>query len=282
MPETRAAGVEEAAAESERCARVSGADLRRICERGELRVARFRGERPPFFYRQGDGWVGFDVDLGRDLAQRLGVAYREVLSPASFDAVVELVAAGGADVGLSKLSATLERALRVRFSRPYLTVYQALVVNRLSAPARSDPFQALDAEGVAIGAIEGSSYIGFARESFGRAEVRPYADSDFAGMMGDVVSRRIDAVLLDSARADTWRRGHRESLIQVRTTVDRQRRDPLAIAVAAGDAHLLAWIDLYLETIRADGSAEVLYRKWFGEGGEAQAGAAGESEGEGK
>ncbi len=280
-PGAPAAGA-EARADSERCAGIPADDLRRICKRGELLVARFRGERPPFFYRQGDEWVGFDVDLGRDIAQRLGVGYREVRTPASFNAVVEMVAAGGADIGLSKLSGTLERALKVRFTRPYLTVYQALVINRLSAPARGDPFRALDADGVAIGAIEGSSYIGFARENFRSAEIRPYTDSEFSRMMGDVVSRQLDAVLLDSARADVWRRGHRESLIRVRTTVDRQRRDPLAIAVASGDVHLLAWLDLYLETIRADGSAERLYRRWFGEGGEAAAAAAGESEGEGR
>lgn len=243
------------------CERVLPPDLRAICERGELRVVRYRGERPPFFFRRGGEWVGFDVDLGRDIARRLGVRYREVEAARSFDAVVDRVADGSADIGISKLSSTLRRAQRVRFSEPYLTVYQALLVNRLSAPRGGDPFRALDAAGFTVGALGGTSYVGYARDSLSRAEIRPY--SDLETMMRDVVDGTIDGALMDSASADTWRRDHQAELIHVRTTIDRSRSDPLAIAVGWENAHLLAWIDLYLDRIRADGTAERLYRRWF-------------------
>ncbi len=243
------------------CERVLPLDLRKICKRGELRVVRYEGERPPFFSLKGDATVGFDVDLGRDMAERMGVRYREVAAAESFDAVVDRVADGSADLGLSKLSATLARAQRVRFSRPYLTVYQALLVNRLSAPGGGDPFQALNAPGFTVGALGGTAYVGYVRDSLAAAEVRPYADFD--RMMSDVVAGTIDAALMDSARSDTWRRAHSEQLIHVRTTIDRSRSDPLAIAVAWENTHLLAWINLYLERIRSDGTAERLYQKWF-------------------
>ena len=224
-------------------------------------MVRYGGERPPFFSLKGDATVGFDVDLGRDMAERLGVRYREVAAAESFDAVVDRVADGSADLGLSKLSATLARAQRVRFSRPYLTVYQALLVNRLSAPGGGDPFQALNAPGFTVGALGGTAYVGYVRDSLAAAEVRPYADFD--RMMNDVVAGTIDAALMDSARSDTWRRAHSEQLIHVRTTIDRSRSDPLAIAVGWENTHLLAWINLYLERIRSDGTAERLYQKWF-------------------
>lgn len=224
-------------------------------------MVRYEGERPPFFFLKGDATVGFDVDLGRDMAERMGVRYREVTAAESFDAVVDRVADGSADLGLSKLSATLARAQRVRFSRPYLTVYQALLVNRLSAPGGGDPFQALNAPGFTVGALGGTAYVGYVRDSLAAAEVRSYADFD--RMMSDVVTGTIDAALMDSARSDTWRRAHSEQLIHVRTTIDRSRSDPLAIAVAWENTHLLAWINLYLERIRSDGTAERLYQKWF-------------------
>ncbi|MDH3403727.1 MAG: ABC transporter substrate-binding protein [Acidobacteriota bacterium] len=251
------------------CARIPPADLRGICERQVLRVARYGGERPPFFYREDGAWVGFDVDLGRDMAARLGVRYAEDTEAASFDEVVAKVAGGGADVAVSKLSATLERAMQVRFSRPYLTVYQAILVNRLAAPRASDPFRDLDAPKYTIGALAGSAYVGYARNTLARAQVRPY--DDFDTMMDDVVAGRLYAVLMDSARANTWRRTHSDQLIQVRTTIDKSRRDPLAIAVGWQDTHLVAWVDLYLDTIRADGTAEQLYARWFGGGEDAAA-----------
>lgn len=243
------------------CEHVLPSDLRGICERGELRVVRFGGERPPFFFEGGTERVGFDVDLGRDIARRLGVRYREIEPAESFDAVVERVAEGSADLGISKLSSTLARAQRVRFSGPYLTVYQALLVNRLSVPQGGDPFQELNAPGFTIGALTGTSYVGYVRDSLSQAEARSY--SDFEAMMDDVVSGTIDAALMDSARADSWRRGHQEQLIHVRTTIDRSRSDPLAIAVGWQNTHLLAWVNLYLGRIRADGTAESLYQKWF-------------------
>lgn len=248
-------------AEGADCERVLPPDLRSICERGELRVVRYGGERPPFFFEENDAWVGFDIDLGRDMAERLGVAYREVKPAESFDAVIERVVDGSADIGLSKLSSTLVRAQRVRFSDAYLTVYQALLVNRLSEPGGGDPFEALSSGSFAIGALAGTSYMGYARESFGTAKVRPY--TDFGQMMADVVSGSLDAALMDSARADRWRRENQQELIHVRTTIDRSRSDPLAIAVAWEDTHLLAWVNLYLDRIRSDGTAERLYQRWF-------------------
>lgn len=251
----------DAIARPGRCADTHPEDLRRICESGGLAVARYDGQRPPFFSETAEGgWEGFDVDIARDIAERLGVAYRPVLA-GSFNDVVAKVAEGSADVGISKLSATLERSKRVRFTKPYMTVYQTLLVNRLAAPKQQDPYVFLNRPGVRLGALEGSSYMEYALGEFAAAEVRPF--SDFARMMAAVTDNELDAVFVDSARANTWRRQNPERLIQVRAFVARDRKDLLAFAVHWEDTHLLAWLNLYLDSIRDDGSAERLYRKWF-------------------
>ena len=235
-------------------------DLRRICASGKLVVARYEGERPPFFFRSQGEWLGFDVELAQRIAERLGVTHE--LRPAeSFDGVVDLVAAGEADVGISKLSITLARSQRVRFSKPYMTVYQTLLINRLAAPKQEDPFAALDRPAARIGALEGSSYMGYAASEFPSAQVRGY--DEFDRMMLDVAGGFLDAAFVDSARANTWRQSNPQRLIQVRAFVARDRKDLLAFAVNWRDTHLLSWLDLYLEAIRHDGSAEQLYRKWF-------------------
>lgn len=243
------------------CDRRLPADLKRICASGRLRVARYQGQRPPFFFQDEDQqWQGFDVDLAADIARRLGVEV-EALPAASFDGVVDLVADGSADLAISKLSVTLERSQRVRFSKPYMTVYQTLLINRLAAPTQDDPFASLDRPAVKIGALEGSSYIGYAEREFPSARVVP--QSDFIQMMLEVTESRLDAAFVDSARANTWRRDNPERLIQVRAFVARDRKDLLAFAVNWRDTHLLAWLDLYLDSIRDDGAAQRVYRKWF-------------------
>ncbi len=243
------------------CDHLPPADLNRICARGRLRVARYQGQRPPFFFSDADGeWRGFDVDLAADIARRLGVEV-EPRPGVSFDEVVDLVAAGDADLAISKLSITLERSQRVRFSKPYMTVYQTLLINRLAAPHQDDPFTALDRPRFSIGALEGSSYIGYAESEFPSARVVPH--DDFSQMMLDVTESRLEAAFVDSARANTWRRDNPERLIQVRAFVARDRKDLLAFAVNWRDTHLLAWLDLYLDSIRDDGTAQRFYRKWF-------------------
>lgn len=264
---TAALGATEPAAAEEapgRCDHLPPSELRRICDRGRLVVARYDGQRPPFFFRDADGgWSGFDVDLSREIAERLGVVYEPRLA-GSFDEVVQLVAAGAADIGISKLSITLERSQQVRFTQPYVTVYQTLLVNRLAAPAQQDPFEALDRPTARIGALDGSAYVGYAEKEFPVARVVGYAD--FARMMTDVAEGRLEAAFVDSERANTWRQSNPARLIQVRAFVSRDRKDRLAFAVNWRDTHLLAWLDLYLDSIRADGSAERLYRRWFGGG----------------
>ncbi len=251
------------------CDHLPPTDLRRICNSGKLVVARYRGERPPFFAEKPNrdswttpeqGWQGFDIDLARDIARRLGVAY-EVRLADSFDEVVELVATRQADLGLSKLSVTLERSRRVRFSKPYMTVYQTLLINRLSAPKQEDPFVFLNRPTARIGALDGSSYIGYAASEFPAAEIVPY--SDFDGMLLDVAENRLDAAFVDSARANTWRQSNPQLLIHVRAFIARDRKDSLALALNWEDTHLLAWLNLYLDSIRDDGSAERLYAEWF-------------------
>ena len=243
------------------CDRLPPTDLHRICTRGRLRVARYSGQRPPFFFSEKRAeWQGFDVDLAADIARRLGVEVEPRLA-GSFDEVVDMVAAGDADLAISKLSITLERSQRVRFSKPYMTVYQTLLINRLAAPKQDDPFTALDQPEIRVGALEGSSYIGYAEREFPAAQVVPHGD--FSQMMTDVTESRLEAAFVDSARANTWRRDNPERLIQVRAFVARDRKDLLAFAVNWRDTHLLAWLDLYLDSIRDDGTAERFYNQWF-------------------
>ena len=65
---------------------------------------------------------------GRSLA--LGVRIEFLDGAPSFDAVVDDVAQGRADIGISKLSQTYYRLIRVRFSEPYITLSHALLFER--------------------------------------------------------------------------------------------------------------------------------------------------------
>jgi polar amino acid transport system substrate-binding protein len=151
-------------------------DIERILKRGELIVAMLGTDNPPFFERaRGNVLSGLDVDIGKSIAQELGVKVRFDRSPKTFNEAVELVQKGKADLAISKLSISLRRAKQMKFSLPYVTMRQALLVNRLQLAQRmSGGFTAeevirnLDGK---IGVIQGTQYSLFAKKRFPKATV---------------------------------------------------------------------------------------------------------------
>lgn len=152
-------------------------DVARILQRKELQVAMLATDTPPFFYQRDGQLRGLDVDIAQDIGRELGVAVRFDRSAPSFNAVVEQVARGEADLGISKISRTLARARSVRFSTPYLTLHHALILNRLEfarlARDRSAE-QALQHYSGSLGVIAKSSFEDFARSNFPQATLRSY------------------------------------------------------------------------------------------------------------
>ncbi len=107
-------------------------DLERLRAAGVLRVAIIDMDIPPFVFRVNSELRGADVDLARGFAQSIGLEAVFVPSGDNYTQVIQAVAEGRADIGISELSKTMERAQSVLFSRPYLVSGLILFVNRLS------------------------------------------------------------------------------------------------------------------------------------------------------
>jgi proton glutamate symport protein len=107
-------------------------DLERLRAAGVLRVATIDMDIPPFVFRVNGELYGADADLARGFAESIGLEAVFVPSGDNYTQVIQAVAEGRADIGISELSKTMERAQSVLFSRPYLVSGLILFVNRLS------------------------------------------------------------------------------------------------------------------------------------------------------
>jgi polar amino acid transport system substrate-binding protein len=106
-------------------------DLQSIIGAKVLRVAVTRFDLPGFHAKRSDGTlVGAEIQLAQQIAQALGIGVQFIEDADSFDAVIDLIASGKADIGISKLSQTYARLRRVRFSIPYITLRHAMLFNR--------------------------------------------------------------------------------------------------------------------------------------------------------
>src|SRR6266436_7639121 len=94
-------------------------DMQRVFDRGRLVVAVAGFAAPPFVTIGGDGALGgHDIALAQGMAGAIGLPVAFDRDATTFDDIVDKVARGAADLGVSRLSATLARATLVRFSRP--------------------------------------------------------------------------------------------------------------------------------------------------------------------
>jgi polar amino acid transport system substrate-binding protein len=222
-------------------------EIARIFNRGELVVAMLGVDTPPFFYKRNNELVGLEVDLAKAVARELKVSVRFDRSAKSFNDVVDVVARGDADLGISKLSRTLARAQKISFTQPYLRLNHAFILNRVKfaeyAKGRPVTSAIRDFRG-SLGVIANSSFADYAGRYFPFAELRAYPTWDDllkAVNKGDVIAAYRDEFEVKSVlKIDPT------ASLTLRTVTFKDLEDTLAIAVSIQDPVLLAFVDQYL------------------------------------
>ena len=232
-------------------------DIRRIKERGSLRVAMFWQDRPPFFYADDQGHlVGIDVTLARDIARWLEVDVVFDRQSKSFDEVVDRVAAGQADIAISKLSVTLSRAQKVRYTQPYVVFNQALLVNRLALTALEskhpdrEPLDLVINSAQQIGVRTATSYVEYGGILFPNSAITSFTKLD--ELIAAVQEGKVMAAFYDEFELQNQVNKNPKLSIYTKLFVLKDRVDPIAMAVAPEDGQLLAWLNLYLDIMRQD------------------------------
>ncbi len=220
-------------------------DIARIKQRGELVVAMYYQDEPPFYMRDSNNELtGVDVEIARDIAEKLGVKLTLNRESKTYDDVVQAVVDRKVDIGVSTLSDTLERATTVSFTTPYWSLRQALLINRLKLSAYKDhpDFKKiellLNQSGIEIGVIKGTSYVDFAKKLFPLATIVSYETLDQG--VEDTKKTKLLAFLYDEVGVANWNKNHPEDSLFLKSDFITQTQDTLAIAVHWQDSHLLS------------------------------------------
>jgi len=227
-------------------------DIARIKQRGELVVAMYYEDVPLFCMRNSNNELeGIDIELAQDIAEKLGVKLTLKREAKTYDEIVQFVASRKADIGLSSLSDTLERAMTVSFTTPYWSLRQALLINRLKLSSYKDhPYfkkieLLLNQPGIEIGVLKGSSYVDFAKKMFPLASIKSY--DNIAQGIEDTKKSKLLAFLYDEVEIMNWNKLHPEDSLFLKSDFITQSEDTLAIAVHWQDSHLLTWLNLSIE-----------------------------------
>ena len=232
-----------------------GSNLRKITQRGTL-VVGMELKFWPFEYADEQGKpVGFDVDIARTLAERLGVKLE--IKDMEWTGLIPALTAGKIDLIISGISGTLERAKSITFSSPYFTTGLCALFSAKKAPDIQD-VASLDAPGRVIAVKTGTTADLVATKRFPKAAINRYQDE--TACVQDVVNGRADAFFYDQI---SIAKHHNQNPETTRALLTPFTYEPFCIALQKGDFDLWQWVEMYLTTIKSDGTLDALRAKHF-------------------
>jgi ABC-type amino acid transport substrate-binding protein len=224
-----------------------------IQKKGEL-VIGVKFDVPPFGFKnpQSGEVEGFDVDMGKAVAQALGVEPKFV--EAISDNRIPFLKDGTVDLVLSTMTINAERDEEIDFSDPYYVAR-----GRILVPDNSDIAGVEDLAGKRVCTALGSTYEETLREQAPRADLK-LVDS-YSECLELVQNGAVDAVSTDDViltgmiiQDDTLKLVEEEPL----TT------EPYGAGLKDGDTEFQEFVNATLEDVKADGRWAAAYQKWVG------------------
>jgi ABC-type amino acid transport substrate-binding protein len=224
-----------------------------VHQRGTLRVAVDYGFFPFSDIKDGQS-SGYDIDLARAIAAKLGVSAEFV--PSNLDTIYDDLSSHKADLAASALPYAPEQGWRASFSTFYFNAGQVLVVPEGSPIGGPDQLG-----GHTLGVPLGSEADTYARKLAARdptVVLRSSYDTP-AEALADLRRGALDAVIVDNAAALS-EIGRRPGL---RLVTPALTLEPYVLAVPIEAFQLHAEVNRALDELRKEGFFDQLGKKWF-------------------
>lgn len=229
--------------------------LTQIVKRNKLLVG-MEVEFFPFEYASEKGEpTGFDVEIARLMAQELGVEIE--IKDMEFSGLIPALQSGKVDIIISGMTRTLTRAKTVSFSHPYFETGLCALLSKKKAAGVQDVAQ-LDAPDRVLAVKLGTTGDLITAKRFPKAQINRFKDETACVL--EVAAGRADAFLYDQLSILK----HQQQNPDTTTAILKPfTYEPFAIAFRRGDFDFSNWINLFVETIKADGRYQELYQKYF-------------------
>lgn len=227
--------------------------LDRILKKGYLIVAMIATDSPPFVMADGNGDVlGIDVDLARRIAKALGVRLHIDRTSKTYDEVVDKVADGDADIGLSGISITTKRAEKVSYTKSYIKLHSAFLLSRgaffRKKRTNTASLKSFFDNGNSMGVQKGSSYEYYAKTIFPKAKIVLYdSESINTQAVEDLETGKIDALFQDEFQVQRLIQSRYHGVLKFMAISLVDTLDPIGIVIDREARNLLNWANIFLE-----------------------------------
>jgi glutamate transport system substrate-binding protein len=247
-------GAESTPAATEAAAEQFPADstLGAIQEKGEITIG-VKFDVPPFGFQnpQTNEVEGFDVEMGKAVAARLGVEPKFI--EAISDNRIPFLQDGTADVILSTMTINEERTGEIDFSDPYF-----IARGRVLVPEDSDITGVADLAGKNVCTALGSTYEANLKEQAPEAKLR-LVDS-YSECLELIQNGAVDAVSTD----DVILTGMIIQDDTLKLVGDELTQEPYGAGIKKGETQVVDFVNETFQGLKDDGTWTELFDTWIG------------------
>lgn len=198
--------------------------------------------------------VGFDVDLANAMCEKIKAEC--TFTNQSFDSLIPSLKYRRFEALMAGIDITPERQKQVDFTDSY---YDNSAVFITVADKISD---VADLKGKQIGVQNGTTHQKYINEQHKDMKTVPY--DSYQNAVLDLKNGRIQGIFGDTAVVNEWLKKNPElSVVGERITDPNYFGTGLAIAVRKGNTNLQDKLNKALAEVKADGTYDVIYKKWF-------------------
>lgn len=231
-------------------AALSAASLDEIKKAGVIKIATEGVYKPYSYHDEKDELVGYDVEIARAVAEKIGVKAQFIEAP--WDALLASFDAGKSDVMFNQVTIKEERKAKYDFSTPYTAVYPAVVVREDNDSIKTKA----DVKGKK-GASSATSVYGTTLAQWG-ADVQTV--SGFNQAVELVLSKRAELLMNDDV---TFYDFIKNKKVPLKIAFKGDEAMLSAAIVEKGNAELLAAINKALDELFAEGKIKEISEKYF-------------------
>ncbi|MDP9644656.1 amino acid ABC transporter substrate-binding protein [Paraburkholderia caledonica] len=230
-------------------------ELAQIKSSGVFRIGT-EGTYAPFTYHDESGKLtGFDVEIGTQIAQRLGVKPQFI--EGKWDGLIAGLDVNRYDAVINEVAVTDARKLKYDFSDPYITSHAALIVR-----SDNNAIKTFDD-------LKGKKSANTLTSNFGKiaaahgAEVIPV--QGFNESIDLLTAGRVDATVNDSLSFLDFKKHKPDAKVKIAALdTSPDSSDKSAVLIRKGSPELVAAINKALADMKKDGTYAKISQKYFG------------------
>jgi len=227
-----------------------------ILKRGELRCGLDSGYMPFEMTDKNGNFVGFEMDVARELAKAMGVKFVPVNM--AFDGIIPALLTDKIDIITAGMTVTQERNLQINFANPMIVVGQTALINK-KLEGKVNSYKDLNSPEYTIVSKLGTTGEQTIKRLLPKANYKSFETETDAAL--EVLNGKASAMVYDLPFCAIFmaEQGKDKLLFLDKPFTF----EPIAWGIRKGDPDFINFLNNFLTQLKNDGRYEKLYKKWF-------------------